>query len=160
MGNEKTKIIRISLTVKLFKWVKYIAREKDGSLWGFRCEPYVNTRTCSDYSQWIPSSLISLCQYLVSGCTLSCGDWRDTLSYVGDGDRKQRFVFDIGVPSNSKYIFMNQRGDVFASKIKPYIRKKNDLWVCGYVKCVLHTKQICEEWRDSLREIKEENTWD
>jgi hypothetical protein len=147
------KKIRISLTIKLFNWVEYIAREKDGSLYGYKCEPYYDRHYRQRYG-WIPSSLISLCQCFASGNIVPCYNWKESLIYVGDKDRKQRFVFDIYVPDDSKYIYMSDRGSVFVSKTKPYIRKKNDYWVSGEgLRCVLHTRQKCEEWRTSLCEI-------
>jgi len=151
------KIIRISLTVKLFNWVKYIAMGKDGSLWGFKCEPYVSKFYQSHGVGWIPSSVISLCQWFVSGKTMPYFNYMDTLSYIGDKERNQRFVFDIEVPNDSKYIFMNQVGSVFVSKNKPIVRKNNDLWICDDATCVLDSRKECKEWKTSLREIKECN---
>jgi hypothetical protein len=147
----KTKIIRVSLAVELFNWVKYIAKEEDGSLWGFRCEPYANVCV------WQPSNLIGLCQCFVTGFTQPCPEWKSTLQYVGDGKKRQKVVFDIRVPDNSKYIFMNQVGSVFVSNSKPTRRKNNDLWICNDATCVLNTKQGCKEWKKSLREIQEQN---
>jgi hypothetical protein len=69
------KIIRISLTINLPKWVYYIAIEKDGSLWGFKCNPYINRLLTECEYGWSPSNVISLCECFASGTTEPCKNW-------------------------------------------------------------------------------------
>lgn len=153
----KTKIVRVSLTIRLPGFFRYIASEKDGVVWGFKNRPYLET------NGWRPD-LRDDCIALAYGDIVPNANWDKSLVYVENKKRSgmdYRIVLDIKMDEDAKYIFMpppRTLGLVFASCEKPFMSKKYNKWLCIEPPThIITVSKLYQDWKDSLRIIKERN---
>jgi len=157
----KTKVVRVSLTVRLPSFFHYIASEKDGIVWGFKNKP------CLAYIGgvygWQPIGLDD-CLPLIYGNIVPNANWSKSLVYIENKKRwgiDHRIILDVRVDKNANYMFMpppRTLGLVFASWEKPFMSTKYNKWLCiEPPEYVLTTSKFCDDWRSSLREIRDRN---
>jgi hypothetical protein len=157
----KTKIVRVSLTVRLPYSFNYIAQEKDGVVWGFKSKPCLEYD--GDIYGWKPD-ILDDCIPLVYGNIVPNANWSESLVCVENKKRRgvdHRIVLDIRVDKDAKYMFMpppRTIGLVFASYNKPFMSEKYKKWLCiEHPAHVLTIRRLYDDWRSSLRMIGERN---